>query len=108
MSSLVLTIHNFGVPNFDPYPYKKLWKPNGLIKKIIYDWWVFHMKNVNVCRRVVRNAVCKTCKGCSRVHHALDTTIQDKVACSKARPIEKAEKASANAEFSRFHIHIPI
>ena len=21
MSSLVLTIHNFGVPNFDPYPY---------------------------------------------------------------------------------------
>jgi hypothetical protein len=41
------------------------------------------------------------------VHHALDTTIQDKVTCS-AQPIEKAEKAFPNAEFSRFHIHIPI
>ena len=24
MSSLVLTIHNFGVPNFDPYPHESL------------------------------------------------------------------------------------
>ena len=24
MSSLVFTIHNFGVPNFDPYPYGNL------------------------------------------------------------------------------------
>ena len=24
MSSLVLTVHNFGVPNFDPYPFEYL------------------------------------------------------------------------------------
>ena len=40
MSSLILTIHNFGVPNFDPYPYV-LKTPKDLImvkvKVIMYS-----------------------------------------------------------------------
>ena len=35
MSSLVLTIHNFGVPNFDPYP-------------IVYNLWFQILRNIHI------------------------------------------------------------
>ena len=58
MSSLVLTIHNFGVPNFDPYPDDqrtlKEWRGPGSPNAFGVSWWLVSkpielVKNVSNC-----------------------------------------------------------
>ena len=48
MSSLVLTIHNFGVPNFDPYPYTYIYN---------YIYISIGYVQVSIVNRVIKQLV---------------------------------------------------